>query len=113
MDEKEKRKEHVHAWKHRKVLRAFNDDKMKLIDESENQPITEPFKLKKNLIIKYKKREEILAHRKVQQKNLNRLKNIPVKNARQMMFKEQLATIFEESNHSLDNIEQEIRDLET
>lgn len=33
-------------------------------------------------------------------------------NTKQKMFQDQLAVIFEESNQSLDNIEEEIRELE-
>ena len=108
---KEKRHEDVRAWKHRRNVRQFIEDKMKVATEN-NEPITAPAKLEKQLREVYKKKQVIVNSRQVRAQNLGRLKNLNVKTAKQKMFQDQLATIFEESNHSLEDIDAEIKELE-
>merc|ERR1719506_2403163 len=111
LDAKNIRAEDVRAWKHRRNVRNFIEDKMKPIPKSE-EPITAPAKLDKQIRETYKKRQVIVNARQVRAQNLGRLKNLNVKTAKQRMFQDQLATIFEESNHSLEDIEAEIKELE-
>lgn len=68
--------------------------------------------MEKQLREVYKKKQVIVNSRQVRAQNLGRLKNLNVKTAKQKMFQDQLATIFEESNHSLEDIDAEIKELE-
>ena len=108
---KETRAENVKNWKHRKEYRKFIADKMKVY-ETNDDPITAPAKLEKKLKETYKKKQVIVQQRQIRKQNLGRLNNIKVKTAKQKMFQDQLATIFEENNNSLEDIDAEIKDLE-
>jgi len=59
---KEKRSEDVRAWKHRRDIRNFIDDKMK-VTQSSNEPITAPAKLEKQIREKYQKKRVIVNAR--------------------------------------------------
>lgn len=100
----------VEQWKHRRYVRAFLQDKMKVNEEAE--PISAPFRLQKQIEEGYKKRKIIVNARQVRSYNIQKLKTMKAQNAKQKMFQDQLAVIFEESNHSLDEIEEEIKELE-
>jgi hypothetical protein len=107
---KEDRQKSVAQWKHRRYVRAFLQEKMK-VDEEE-QPISAPFRLQKQIQDGYKKRQIIVNARQVRAQNIAKLKTMKATNAKQKMFQDQLAVIFEESNHSLEEIEDEIKELE-
>ena len=83
---------------------------MKVNEEAE--PISAPFRLQKQIEEGYKKRKIIVNARQVRSYNIQKLKTMKAQNAKQKMFQDQLAVIFEESNHSLDEIEEEIKELE-
>ena len=54
MKMKEDRQKNVAQWKHRRYVRAFLQDKMKVNEEE--QPISAPFRLQKQIEDGYKKR---------------------------------------------------------
>lgn len=64
LDVKHTRSEDVRAWKHRKDVRNFIEDKMKPIPQSA-EPITAPAKLDKQIRETYKKRQVIVNARQV------------------------------------------------
>ena len=48
-DDREIRKEDIKQWKQRKNVRSFINDKMKIDYQNDIEPITEPFKLDKQI----------------------------------------------------------------
>jgi hypothetical protein len=87
LDAKNQRFGDVRAWKHRRNVRNFIEEKMKPIQASDG-PITAPAKLEKQIQETYKKKQVIVHARQVRSQNLGRLKNLNVKTAKQRMFQD-------------------------
>ena len=80
MKVKADRSKNVEQWKHRRYVRAFLQDKMKVNEEAE--PISAPFRLQKQIEEGYKKRQIIVNARQVRNNNIQKLKTMKAHNAK-------------------------------